>query len=488
MENQEKARYSQPETEPNKPTSHKTYVLVLLIVILFFANLVAGYPGVPNFDSNNQYSEAVNGHFSDWHPPIMAWLWSMLRVIADGTGPLFVVHVFFYWMGIGLIALTLSRIGRNPTAWAIVAVGAFPWFTWMNTQILKDVGMAASFLTGYSLCFSYRVRGVKVHSGIIVIATIFIVYGVLVRVNGIFAGAPLIIYVFWPKLFYKPILFPTGCVMLIAIAIPVSDLFNHKILRAEHTYPMQSLKLFDELGIAYFAEDTSIIQSDLSTAIQLVSDCYTPVRWDTLDHRAMCRQFRTGWPQGRTWIFAILKHPLAYAEHRLLHFNSELYFIVPRHHADWRLTTLDLDHPASPAPERKDPTTIGEIASYLSPEAGIVTPVFALAVGFVVLVLRVRTLTRQPPQLEIATLCLVVSGILYTLGYLLVGVSTEPRYHYWSMVAIFLAGVMCVSEELQRFGSSSRKVWACIVVIPALALAAVVVVHAICGDALSQLS
>ncbi len=205
MENQAIVRPSQPGTEPNKPTRHKTYVLIVLIVfLLFFANLLKAYPGVPNVDSNYQYAQAINGHFTDWHPPIMAWLWSMLRLIADGTGPLFVVHVFFYWMGIGLIALTLSRIGRNQTAWAIVAVGAFPWFIKMNTQIFKDVGMAVSFLTGYSLCLSYRARGVKVPSGIIVIATIFIVYGILVRANGTFAGAPLIIWMFWPILFCRP--------------------------------------------------------------------------------------------------------------------------------------------------------------------------------------------------------------------------------------------------------------------------------------------
>ena len=179
---------------------------------------------------------------------------------------------------------------------------------------------------------------------------------------------------------------------------------------------MQSLKLFDEFGIAYFAEDASVIRLDISASKQLISDCYTPFGWDTLALRAKCRHSYTGRPHGRTWIFAILKHPLAYAEHRLFHFNSELFFIVPRHHADWRLLRLDdPDDPASPAPERKDPTTIGKIVGYLSPDGGMVTPMFALVVGFVVLVLRVRTLTRQPSQLEIATLCLVVSGILVTL-------------------------------------------------------------------------
>jgi hypothetical protein len=474
---------------PNKPTRDKTYVLIVLIVFLLFsANLLKGYPGAPNWDSNAQYAQAVSGHFNDWQPPIMAWLWSILRLIADGTGPLFVVHVFFYWMGIGLIALTLSRIGRKQAAWATVAVGAFPWFIKMNNQILKDVSMVVSFLTGYSMCFTYRAREVKVPTVTIIIAAIFVVYGILVRTNGIFAGAPLLIYIFWPELFCKPILLATGCVMLIAIAIPVSDLFNHKILRAEPTYPTQSLKLFDEFGIAYFAEDTSVIRPDVSASIQLITDCYTPIGWDTLARRSTCRHSYVGRPHARTWIFAILKHPLAYAEHRLFHFNSELFFIVPRHHADWRLVRLDADDPASPAPERKDPTTVGKIVDYLTPGGGIVTPMFALVVGFVVLALRVRRLTRQPSQFEIATLCLVVSGILYTLGYLLVGIGTADRYHYWSMVSIFLAGVMCVSEERRQLGSPSRKVWACIILIPAITLAAGVVVHAICGDALTQLS
>src|SRR5438874_71751 len=59
--------------------------------------------------------------------------------------------------------------------------------------------------------------------------------------------------------------------------------------------------------------------------MQLVSDCYTPVGWDTA-RRVICRLGGSNF-QGRTWISAILKHPLAYGEHRLRHFNSELFFV-----------------------------------------------------------------------------------------------------------------------------------------------------------------
>src|SRR5438477_12239953 len=126
-------------TTPIDVSNERTPALMVIVVFtLFLANLFTQYPGVTNWDSDEQYAQAVSGQFNDWHPPIMARLWSVLRLVAEGSGPLFAVHVCFYWLGFGLIAVALSRIGRNRAAWAVIAVGAFPPFLVVNIQILKD--------------------------------------------------------------------------------------------------------------------------------------------------------------------------------------------------------------------------------------------------------------------------------------------------------------------------------------------------------------
>src|SRR5262249_7858281 len=86
--------------------------VAIIAALLFAANLFVGFPGVANDDSASQYGQAVDQRFNDWHPPIMAWLWSIFRLLADGNGPMFCFHVACYWLGFGLIAVALSRVGR----------------------------------------------------------------------------------------------------------------------------------------------------------------------------------------------------------------------------------------------------------------------------------------------------------------------------------------------------------------------------------------
>jgi len=403
-----------------------------------------------------------------------------LRLVGDGNGPLFAVHVFLYWLGFGLIAAALSHLGRNRAAWAVVAVGVFPPFVVMNTHIFKDVGMAVALLTAYSLCFFYCSRTKNMPLAGIVIAAALLLYGILIRVNGIFAAAPLLVYLAYPSLLRRPVYLMAACIAVTATAIPASSVVNHRVLRATATHPESSLILFDIAGIAFFSNDVSVFWPGSSATQQVVAECYTPVEWDTLAHRSGCDLWADQY-QKRRWVSAILKHPLAYAEHRLAHFNSELFFVVPRHHTDSRVLN---DYP--PPPERAELTTRQKIRDYLLSDF-LVTPMFSMAIGFVVLALSLPKPGTTPSHLETATFCLAISGLAYTLGYLFVGVASQSRYHYWSTIAIFLASILCISEQRRRGVSELRIGWASVGFVVVI-LSAIFAAHAICGDALSQVN
>jgi hypothetical protein len=427
-------------------------LLILSIVFaLFSVNLLIGYPGVVSYDSRLQYAQAVTGHFSDWHPPIMAWVWSILRLVADGSGPLFAVHVFCYWLGFGLIALTLSVMRRNKTAWAVVAAGAFPPFMFMNSAILKDVSMAVAFISAFSICFFYRLRGLKIPFTYLIIAMGLIIYGALVRANGIFGAVPLFIYLVYPALFWRPIYLVVVSLALIATWIPAANLFNHRVLRAMPTNPISSLKRFDLAGIAYFSEDKSVYGTNSSATAELVRECYTPVGWETLLWRESCRPALSDIsPSGRDWISAIIRHPMAYAIHRLVHFNSELFFIVPRNDTNYGLL-LRQDHDI----------IAGYVTSSLFPSPVVMISnliVFGLVMGVVIVGLCYRISRPRASELDDAVACMSISGVVYALAYLIVGVSTSPRYQYWSLMAVCLASIIFLSRR--EHGSLSRLEWA----------------------------
>ena len=421
----------------------------VVAISLFGTNFISRFPGVPNFDSNLQYAEAVSGHFTDWQPPIMAWLWSGLRLIVDGSGLLFALQVFCYWLGFGLLAVTLSIIGHKRAAWAIIAISILPMILMLNIEILKDVEMAVTFLSSFAIFFWYRSQNLKPNPVATAIALIFLFYGTLVRANAVFAAPPLLIYMFYPALTSRPVRFLAACFLLTLIAIPISDTINHRFLKAEDSQPIRQLQLFDIAGIAYNSRDMTVF-SDNHVTSQELSDCYSPVIRDTLDAGGRCNISLAHDPSPtRTWLLAIAKHPLAYVKHRAIHFNAELSAFFPRHHAEdakynWMVYV------------NVKPTTLKEKLIDYTRKNAVVLPWFSLILGFTVLILTYRRQSFQSFSLNNAAFCLAASGLFYMCAYLLIGVASDYRYQYWDIIAIMCASVICVAARRDAFIPLSR--------------------------------
>ena len=438
--------------------------IAITAALLFAANLIGWFPGAANDDSNSQYAQAVDHHFNDWHPPIMAWLWSIFRLAADGNGPMFSFHVACYWLGFGLTAVALGRTGRPLAAWGIIGVALFPPFLTMNVNILKDVGQAVTFLAAFAALFWYRIQGREVPLPVAVISVVLLSYGTLVRSNAVFGVVPLLAYLINPQWLARPwrllvLSVPVGLLM-----VPVSALFNHNVLNATPLGIIRSLQIFDITGIAFHSGDVSVFGPGNSFIRQEVDSCYTPIEWDSLSPWGECRFFwnrlavsqdlqgvegldpmaameaRPNPDLPGYWIASIIAHPFAYAWHRLAHFNSEIFvFVQPRHD----IAALDVavgggvrDAPALPMPQQPP---------YLMFYDVLKTPAFWLAIGVGLLVLLTSAkLPGHPAGLE-AALALVMSGLLYTCAYLVVGVATDVRYQFWSMAATFTALVISLS-------------------------------------------
>ncbi len=438
--------------------------IAVIAALLFAANLFGGFPGAANDDSDSQYAQAVDQRFSDWHPPIMAWLWSIFRLLADGNGPMFCFHVACYWLGVGLIAVALGRAGRPLAGWGMIGVGLFPPFLMMNINILKDVGLAVTFLAAFAALFWYRIADRRVPVAVVAISVVLLFYGTLVRGNAVFGVAPLLAYLINPRWLGRPwrvLVFSAPVAMLI---VPVSGAFNHNVLKATSLGIIRSLEIFDMTGIAFYSGDVSIFEPGHSFTRQDVESCYTPIRWDTLSPWGECRFFWDRLAVSRDvreveklapkdamearpnpnlpnyWVASIIAHPLAYARHRLAHFSSEIYFLAQPDHNDGAALGAPTGEEAV-APDllvRREPL-------YLMLYDVLKTPAFWLAIAACLLVLLTAA---RPPRRSAgveAALALVMSGLLYTCAYFVVGVATDLRYQFWSMVATFTALVISLS-------------------------------------------
>jgi hypothetical protein len=81
-----------------------------------------------------------------------------------------------------------------------------------------------------------------------------------------------------------------------------------------------------------------------------------------------------------------------------------------------------------------------------------------LVMGVVIVGLCYRISRPRASELDDAVACMSISGVVYALAYLIVGVSTSPRYQYWSLMAVCLASIIFLSRR--EHGSLSRLEWA----------------------------
>lgn len=435
--------------------------LPLLIAALFLANFVLHFPGFMDNDAKGQYAEALSGHYTDWHPPVMAWLWSLLHRVADGPAPLLLVHLTVYWLGFGLLADGVRRAGHPRTAAAMALAGAFPPFVYVNATIIKDVGMAASWLCAVALLYWFRVQGRRIAPLAGVAIAALIAYGTLVRSNALFGLGPLLLYALAPTRWLRSARLMTGALVIAVLAIPLTQAANRALFHAQSRDPVQSLFLFDLAGIAAQTHDPSLLEPRATLRAKDLAACYTPYWWDSFSpwgacaarvHRPDTDHATVGNGLTAQWARTIAAHPLAYAKHRLKHFNSSVLFAIPLKHV--RLTPeYRTDDPAFTPKEVFSPR---DIRLDLLRKNPFMWPVVWLTWSAVLLAWAGRERALAPVLLARV---LSVSALGYSGAYLVIGVATDFRYHYWSLIAVAAATVAVLPQLAHGLRNRSAILW-----------------------------
>jgi hypothetical protein len=446
-----------------RESSHlQRQLLILTAFILFAANLAFQYPGSWVPDSMIAYGEALSGAYEDWHPPIMAWLWSLVRRVIDGNPGMLALQLGLHWLGFALIADGLMCIGKSRSAWLVLFSGAFPVFLFYNGRVLTDVGMASAMVAAFGVAFRYRIVGKRIARPALCAAVPLLAYGTLVRTNAIFAFGPLVIYMLpaGARLMRTSLLLILTLIFA-ALGLFISSLINHEVLGARSTGVIQSLQLFDLNGIAYHTRDVSVLPPEMAFSDADLTRCYTPYWWDTISKWGNCDfAWRRLGPDdsparnalGHRWSAQIVAHPVAYLEHRLKVFNSILYFLVPAKHCRY-VPRCGVVYAQDGTPSF-EPVTQRDIRIDYLKKNFFTWPVTWLVVGLVFLWF--STQIRQQ-EIAAATRALLLSGLSYLVSLLLIGVATEVRYAYWSIMAVMLAVLICLDEAKRVFSWRDKR-------------------------------
>ena len=422
---------------------------ILVALLLAAASAAIVWPGIAAYDATTQYVQAVTGHYDDWHPPIMARLWSLfLHAGAWGTAPMLLLQIALFWLGLSLLAIGLRRAGAPRAGWAALAIGMLPPLIDWLVVVDKDAQLIGALIAATGLVACFRLVRRRMPWWAVALVVVLLVYAALLRANSVFAVAPLgFAWAGWFGL--RRWWARAGALLAATLAvIGVSGPINHGLFGADRSGVQYSLPIFDLAGIAHLAPlDTMPGLSHADWARAEAMHCSTPFFWDPFADPARCGPMGNALvsdddgppPLFRNWIAAIAAHPLAYAEHRLAHLNSTLRIAVPaneRSAAAPFMTPENLygigakETPASDALSKAvaaaERTPLGSPAVWL---------VLVAVIGWVL-----RGTPRQPGRA--LGLSLVLSALLMTASFAVVSIASDLRYHLWLIAATAMAGVM----------------------------------------------
>jgi hypothetical protein len=414
-------------------------------VSLLIASVAALFwPGVPMYDTVAQYRQVLGGPVDDWHPPVMVRLWQLLHPLAAGPAPMFVTQIALYAAGFALLVAALVRSARWPSAVAVAVLAVSPLLLGWQMAVLKDTQMLGALVAAAGIVAHYRLADRKIPVAAVVLILLLVGYATLVRANAFFATVPLAVLLL--PTYKRPVISMAIAVVGCAAVLALTPLINHRLLGAEPSGVAKSEPLFDLAAIAVATPVTAPSPFTPAERTQIAErHCVRAFFWDPLGDPAGCSDATDRLleqPTGKLYLelaHAAAAHPLAYAAHRLAHWNSTERWLVPP------------GLPEAGPPDEAEPNDIGldgpqsDAATAWQDAAAVEagTPLgWPILWTLIALLLVPAAWRRRSEPAGGLALALLASALTLELSFLVISIASDLRYHLWPMAASALALIL----------------------------------------------
>lgn len=408
-----------------------------LFPILGFAlGSIAFYPGIMTPDTLDQLNQATLHQFNDWHPPLMAWIWSKMNLVFPESSGLLFLDLFLLWFGLFSIRRTIAH-RFSPFVYLL---GFLPFVIGLSGVIWKDVATAYTLLWAAIIMLRPKSR---VN---LVLFSLFVFAGIGIRYNSLFSCLPLIVGYFWlwfaqDSVRYRKTRVLVASGLFFTAQLVCLNLFNYHFLDTTRTTPQ----------IVIMVDDLSYMSTQLGQSLVPGVDLDTIVRSN--QQSVSDNVFRFNQPLGyqavkSAWKAAIKAYPGLYLRFRSKVFLRFLGFSLA--------PPFDLDVPSrefwldSSYQSQQTNVLRKVLGGYVKGAADALpffyTGIFWLAVAAATFCLGV--FTRLP--YKVVTIALSLSCGINLMSYLLVANAPFFRYYYWSVIGGSLALFLLFAGFMQQ--------------------------------------
>lgn len=249
------------------------------------------YPGIMTNDSLASLEQARTYNFTNWHPPIMAIIWSgLLRAIPGSLGMLVAQAILYSFAMCKFAAVAFPSLRKYAAKWVISAcftlfppAMALTGFIWKDTWTSALLVLAAA----YMIQLARERKNAKYHYAIILICcatAIAFRHNAVAAAPGLLAGAA---FVSVDRLRPIPRLLiasAAGLVVSAVLFVAVSAVYRQISVQS---HPVTPTLIFDIAGTivhadneeeatAYALEHSPFVKARPSTFVSRIEDSYDP--------------------------------------------------------------------------------------------------------------------------------------------------------------------------------------------------------------------
>ena len=437
------------------------------------------FPGRGNLDVASQLRQALGlEQYSDWHPPLVAFVWEILIDLTGSVGSLFVVQAVLFFFSGWLLAVWIHRhTGRRSLSLLGLLVPVLPWSISQISTMWKDTQMAVALLLAVLLLFFIR-RGRRLDLLLLLPSGMLLLFAIGARKNAVFAVVPIAFYIAWvllgslrrrtaaragadgaggprrsPRRVVRKAIALAGTGFAVLAVLGVGTIgVDRGLAAARDVKPTGQISQIMLDDVMFSVPDAELWAADAphelkerissSRSVCIEKDKLWDAYWSCYGRGVGGEGFAPIEHQDEVrslWVELVAPHPGRYLEYRMAVFSH--YFFTSRFeywHADW--------DPAADELGLNEYSRNGEylIRPYVEDFARGIFPMvfkpwFWFATGAVVLV-AVRRVAAFRPQIAV----LAASGLTYILGYIPIAPANHFRYTYWPALAITCAVLLLI--------------------------------------------